>query len=73
MYRFLLLVVNVKRGASLRRDLNDKIIEGSTCIFAGDFKDEIPARAREESQPFVASQNFVLGSSHIHPVISFYC
>jgi hypothetical protein len=50
MDRFLLLVVDMQWGTASRRDLDDKIIEGSTGIFARDLEDEILARAGVEPQ-----------------------
>ncbi len=42
---FLLLIVNMQRGAAFRCNLDDKIVECSTSILTCDFKNEIPAWA----------------------------
>ena len=44
--RLLLLVVDVQRRPTVRRDLDDEVVEGAARVVAGDLEDEVAARGR---------------------------
>ena len=39
--RLLLPVVNMQRGAPMRRNLDDEVVKGSTGVFASDLEDQV--------------------------------